>query len=92
MLTVPCTASDWRSLHNTRSDIRKLLRLDGLLPETNGAAYPPARPPPCWRQQIDELAHRLNRMNLPEQLTAEQANIVAALRKLVDRTIEGSEP
>jgi len=41
MLTVPCTASDWRSPHNTRSDIRRLLRLDGLLPKTNGNSTPP---------------------------------------------------
>ena len=92
MLTVPCTASDWRSPHNTRSDIRKLLRLDGLLPETNGNAHPSANPPPCWRQQIEELARQLNRVDLPEQLTAERADIVTALRKLVDRMIEGSEP
>jgi hypothetical protein len=82
MLTVPCTASDWRSPHNTRSDIRRLLRLDGLLPETNGGLHPPATPP-CWRQQIEELARRLNHVNLPEQLAAERADIVTALRRLV---------
>jgi hypothetical protein len=92
VLTVPCTASDWRSPHNTRSDIRRILRADGLLPETNGNAHLPANPPPCWRQQIEELARRLSRVNLPEQLAAERTEIVAALRKLVDRTIEGSEP
>jgi hypothetical protein len=36
VLTIPLTPSDWRSPQNTRSDLRKLPRQDGLL-ETNGA-------------------------------------------------------
>src|SRR5215471_16551833 len=36
VLTIPLTPSDWRSPQNTRSDLRKLLRQDGLL-EANGS-------------------------------------------------------
>jgi hypothetical protein len=84
MLTIPITPSDWRSRHNTRSDLRKMLRADGLLPETNGATHPPTKPPPCWREQIETLTHQLNRVNVPAELTAERNDIVAALRRLVD--------
>src|SRR5215813_11322045 len=51
VLTLPLTPSDWRSPQNTRSDLRKLLRQDGLL-ERNGA-HPPVKPDPdLWRQQL----------------------------------------
>jgi hypothetical protein len=91
MLTVPCTASDWRSPHNTRSDLRKLLRLDGLL-ATNNNGQPHTRAPTAeqqdWRRQIEDLACRLERITVPGELAAERTDIVAALRKL----IEGREP
>ena len=89
MLTVPLTPSDWRSPRNTRSDIRKLLRLDGLLemPQPNGA-HPPVKPAvETWRQQLDELARRLSQLSVPNQFAAERSEIVAAMRKLMDRTI-----
>jgi hypothetical protein len=50
MVTVPCTASDLRSTLNTRAEVRKLLRSDKLLPETNGGSCPAAQP--CWRAQF----------------------------------------
>jgi len=43
MLTVHGTASDWRSLHNTRSDIRRTLRLDGRCRKPTATPIPPSR-------------------------------------------------
>jgi hypothetical protein len=45
MYTVPLTSSDWRSPLNVKSDIRKLLRADGLLPDQTIRTAPPARQP-----------------------------------------------
>jgi len=89
-LTIPGTASDWRSPANTRSDLRKLLRQDGLLEmKPNGA---PAGPEPrLCRRQLEELIRRLNQMQVPEQVRAERGEIIAALRKLLDRTIQQKE-
>ena len=90
MLAIPNTASDWRSPANTRSDLRKLLRQDGLL-ETNGGPEKPAPDPELWRRQLEELIRRLNRVLVPEQVRAERGEISAALRKLLDRTIKPEE-
>jgi hypothetical protein len=90
MLAIPNTASDWRSPANTRSDLRKLLRQDGLL-ETNGASPKPAPDPEQWRKQLEELIRRLNQVPVPDQVKAERSEIVAALRKLLDRTIQQEE-
>jgi hypothetical protein len=90
MLTIPLTPSDWRSPQNTRSDLRKLLRQDGLL-ETNGA-HPPMKPrPDPWRQQFEDLIRRLNQLHVPEQVVAERREIAAAMRRLLDRTIQQKE-
>ena len=88
MLTIPSTPSDWRSPQNTRSDLRKLLRQDGLL-EMNGTS--PKPDPDLWRRQLEELIRRLNQMQVPEQVRAERGEIIAALRKLLDRTIQQKE-
>jgi hypothetical protein len=42
--SVPGTPGDWRSLHNTRAQIRRLLRADGVLtnPERSDPPQPPA--------------------------------------------------
>src|SRR5262249_54491289 len=88
MLTIPLTPSDWRSPQNTRSDLRKLLRQDGLL-EGNGVPVKP-KPDP-WRQQLEELIRRLNQLNVPEQVAAERCEIAAAMRRLLDRTIQQKE-
>jgi hypothetical protein len=86
VLTIPLTPSDWRSPQNTRSDLRKLLRQDGLL-ETNGS-HPPVKPKPDpWRQQLEDLIRRLNQLHVPDQLAAERREIAAAMRRLLDRTI-----
>jgi hypothetical protein len=89
MMIIPGSPSDWRSPANTRRDMRRLLREDGLL-ETNGqhAAEPD---PDQWRRQLEDLIQQLNRMNVPEQARAERSEIVAALRKLLDRTIQQKE-
>jgi hypothetical protein len=93
MLTLPVSPSDWRSPHNTRRDMRKLLRLDGLLdmPQSNGAngAHAPLFTE-GWRQQIAALTRKLNRVNIPDELAAERDAIVAALRRLV--TTRDSKP
>jgi hypothetical protein len=83
ILTVPLTPSDWRSPRNTRSDIRKLLRLDGLLemPQSNCALQKPTAK--CWRQQLEALARRLSQLSVPDQFAAERREIVAAMRKLI---------
>jgi hypothetical protein len=91
MLTIPFSPGDWRSLWNTRSDIRRLLRLDGMLdmPHSNAANGAHA---PHWQQQIVALTRKLNRVNIPDEFAAERDAIIAALRRLVDHRIEGSEP
>jgi len=66
----------------------KLLRQDGLL-EMNGTS--PKPDPDLWRRQLEELIRRLNQMQVPEQVRAERGEIIAALRKLLDRTIQQKE-
>jgi hypothetical protein len=90
LLTIPLTPSDWRSPRNTRRDVRKLLRLDGVLdmPQSNGHTNARAGPPNNWQRQIAALARMLNRVNVPDELAPERDEIIAAMRRL----IEGSEP
>jgi hypothetical protein len=83
LLTLPCSASDWRSERNTRSDLRKMLRQDGMLPQTNGNTSAPSRAP-CWREQVEGLARRLRQIPVPNEKVAERDNIVAALRRLMN--------
>jgi hypothetical protein len=88
MLTIPSTPSDWRSPANTRSDLRKILRADGLLE----SAFPkPAPDSEQWRRQLEELLRRLSRVQVPEQVRAERDEISAALRELLNRTIQQEE-
>ena len=88
VLTIPLTPSDWRSPQNTRSDLRKLLRQDGLLEtKPNGAQCAVKPDPDLWRRQLEELIRQLNRVPVPDQVRAERGEIAAALRKLLDRTI-----
>jgi hypothetical protein len=57
--TVPVTPSDWRSEHNTRADVRRLLREDGVgVAGTSEPATPPARKP----DRIGELEQRVARL------------------------------
>ena len=90
MLTIPLTPSDWRSPQNTRSDLRRLLREDGLL-EINGARCADKPEPDLWRQQLEDLIRQLNRVPVPEQVRAERGEIAAALRKFIDRTTQPKE-
>jgi len=91
MLTIPFSPGDWRSLWNTRSDIRKLLRLDGMLDMPHSNAANGARAP-HWQQQIVALTRKLNRVNIPDEFAAERAVIIAALRRLVNHTVKGNAP
>jgi hypothetical protein len=43
--SMPCTPSDFRSPHNVRADVRRLLREDGVLVTPERPASPPARKP-----------------------------------------------
>jgi hypothetical protein len=45
VITTPCTPGDWRDPENTRRDVRKILRADGVIvaPEPRPAA-PPRKP------------------------------------------------
>jgi hypothetical protein len=57
--TIPVTPSDWRSEHNTRADVRRLLREDGVgVAETPEPATAPARKP----DRISELEQRVARL------------------------------
>lgn len=82
MVTVPCTASDLRSSLNTRAEVRKLLRLDGLLPESSKASAPAKAP--CWREQLETISRQLHRVCIPSEKVAERDNIVTALRQLMN--------
>ena len=91
MMTIPGSPSDWRSPQNTRRDMRRLLREDGLIeirPNGQHAAVPD---PNLWQRQLEELIRRLNQVQVPEQVRAERSEIVAALRKLIDRTTQPKE-
>jgi hypothetical protein len=71
--------------------MRRLLREDGLIeirPNGQHAAVPD---PNLWQRQLEELIRRLNQVQVPEQVRAERSEIVAALRKLLDRTINKEE-
>jgi hypothetical protein len=47
--------------------------------------------PNPWRQQLEDLIRRLNQLHVPEQVAAERREIVAAMRRLLDRTIQQKE-
>ena len=89
-MTICGSPSDWRSPQNTARDLRRVLRQDGLL-ETIGSYPLPKLKPELWRQQLEELIRQLNRVHVPEQVRAERGEIVAVLRKLLDRTIQQKE-
>jgi hypothetical protein len=89
ILTIPGTPSDWRSPANTRRDMRRLLRADGLIEIRPNGQH--VADPDLWRRQFEELIRQLNRVNVPEQVQAERGEIAAALRKLLDRTTQQKE-
>jgi hypothetical protein len=92
MMTIPGSPSDWRSPANTRRDVRRLLREDGLIEIKPNGAHAVAGPDPdLWRQQIEDLIRQLNRVHVPEQVRAEREEIAAALRRLLNRTIQQQE-
>jgi hypothetical protein len=55
--TLPLTPSDWRSSHNTRADIRRMLREDGALAVLERAE--PAPPPTPKLDRIAALEQRV---------------------------------
>jgi hypothetical protein len=59
--TVPVSPSDWRSPHNTRAEIRRLLREDGVLVVPEKVAPAPARKPDTVAR-MDGLERRLSEL------------------------------
>ena len=91
MLTIPLTPSDWRSPQNTRSDLRRLLREDGLL-ESNGARAAPKPESDQWRRQLEDLIRQLNRVHVPEQVQAERGGLQAAYDHFNKELFDGKLP
>lgn len=62
MISVPGTPSDWRSPENTRRDLRRILRLDGILGEPETKAPPPRQPSrlELLERQLAEVERRLS--------------------------------
>jgi hypothetical protein len=54
VFAVPGTPSDWRSVENTRHDLRRILRDDGMLETAS-----PRTPPPRQPSRIELLERRL---------------------------------
>jgi hypothetical protein len=61
--SVPGTPGDWRSSHNVRADIRRLLREDGVLAAPERAEPPPSPPAP----KPDRLAELERRVEALEE-------------------------
>jgi hypothetical protein len=55
MVSVSSTPSDWRSIENSRRDVRQVLRRDGMLetPQPKAPAAPPR--PPTLEQRVARL-------------------------------------
>jgi hypothetical protein len=62
--TLPGTPSDWRSSHNVRAEIRRMLREDGLL----AAPERPEPAPPSAAPKIDRVAELERRVAALEEL------------------------
>jgi hypothetical protein len=68
-MTVPGTPSDWRSAENTRHDLRRILREDGMLEETASPKTPPPRQPSrieLLERRVVELERRLASVGIRE--------------------------
>jgi hypothetical protein len=65
VISTPCTPSDWRDPENTRRDVRKVLRADGVIAAPDPK---PAAPP-----------RRLSRVELMEQRITALERAVAQL-------------
>jgi hypothetical protein len=53
VVTTPCTPSDWRDPENTRRDVRKILRADGVI------VAPEPAPPPRTPSRVELLERRI---------------------------------
>lgn len=62
--SLPGTPSDWRSPHNTRADIRRMLREDGVL--TDPEQRPEPTPPPT-APKVDRFAELERRIAALEE-------------------------
>jgi hypothetical protein len=59
---IPATPGDWRSVHNTRAGIRRMLREDGMLNKTERAGPTPPSPTP----KVDKFAELERRVQALE--------------------------
>jgi hypothetical protein len=57
IFSVACTPSEWRASANTRSDVRRILRQDGMLEEAIKVDVPTKQP-----SRIDLLERRIQRL------------------------------
>jgi hypothetical protein len=82
MVSVAVNSGDWRSPHNVRAEVRRPLRLDGLLPEpTPSKAFNNNN----WREQVESLSRQLRRVHVPSEKAGERDAIAIALRRLVNQ-------
>ena len=63
---VPCSPSDWRSPHNARAQVRRLLREDGILVAPERPASTPK--PPSSAPKPDRIAELERRVQVLEDL------------------------
>jgi hypothetical protein len=64
--SVPCSPSDWRSPHNARAQVRRLLREDGILAAPERPASPAT--PPSSAHKPDRIAELERRVQALENL------------------------
>jgi hypothetical protein len=66
---LPGTPSDWRSPLNVRSDIRKMLRSDGLIKDPEPVERPQPPRPPTLEQRVTRLERLIEKLSVnPEEI------------------------
>jgi hypothetical protein len=67
---LPGTPGDWRSVKNVRSEIRRILRTDGLITTPDSLEEPPRPPrPPSLERRMEELERRVAALEAKAGLT-----------------------
>jgi len=91
MYSMPGTPSDVRSAANTRADIRRILREDGMMPAAERKPPPAPRPPapPPTPDRVTLLEQRVATLNL-EQIDLKKR--VAALEQIIETIGEACQP
>ena len=81
--SLPGTPSDWRSSHNVRAEVRRMLQEDGLLVTTER----PEPAPPSAAPRIDRVTELERQVAAQRALLAELKRRVAASEEFI-RTIQ----